>query len=388
MAKRKNKARGIYKRGGVYWIRYAGIDGRIIRESSRSNKFKVADDLLLQRRSEIKEGNQPEIKRIANHIFSELAGQYLKWCERQRSFKSKEGFVKQLTQAFENLPLRRFNSMLVEQYQTERLQRGNKPATANRHIATLKHMFTKATEWEMVEDGVLKRIRKAKLLEENNRRLRYLSREECQNLLNHCDQHLRPIVLTALNTGMRKGEILSLRWDQVDLKYGILLLDKTKNGEPRQIHVTQTLRAELESLYKGTKERPRRVDVPWVFYHEDNDKKDKDPKMKPYKDVKRSFNTACRKAKIRDFRFHDLRHTFASQLIMGGVDLTTLKELLGHKTLGMTLRYSHLSKAHTAKAICVLDDIFGKADERRDESSDEKSSAQKVHNLRANGGMR
>ena len=86
-------------------------------------------------------------------------------------------------------------------------------------------MFTKAVEWDMVEEETLKRVRRAKMLEENNRRLRYLSKEECQTLINACDDHLKPIVIMAMNTGMRKGEILSLKWDNVDLNNGFILLD-------------------------------------------------------------------------------------------------------------------------------------------------------------------
>lgn len=94
----------------------------------------------------------------------------------------------------------------------------------------------------------------------------------------------------------------------------------------------------------------RRLDVPYVFY---------DPATgKPYQDVKRSFKTALRKAKIRDFHFHDLRHTFASHLVMAGVDITTVKELLGHKTLTMTLRYSHLAPSHKVKAVDILDNTL------------------------------
>ena len=217
---------------------------------------------------------------------------------------------------------------------------GNKPATVNRLVATLKHMFSKAVEWDMVEEATLKRIRKAKLLEENNRRLRYLSKEQCQRLIDVCDKHLRPIVICALNTGMRKGEILKLRWDNVDLKHGFILLDLTKNGERREIPINNTVKQALMSV-------TRRLDVPFVFF---------DPATgKPYQDIKRSFITACRKAKIRDFRFHDLRHTFASHLVMAGWDITTVKELLGHKTLTMTLRYAHLAPSHKVRAVEVLD---------------------------------
>jgi integrase len=357
---KKTKHKGLYKRGNVWWLRYVGVDGRVIRESSGFSKFKDAEALLIQRRGDVKEGKQPEIKRITNHTFKELAEQYAKWAERQRSFKSKRFLIDQLSEAFGQIPLRRFNTMLLEQYQTERLQKGNKPATANRLLATIKHMFTKAVEWEMVEEQTLKRIRKVKFLEENNRRLRYLSKEECQTLIKACDAHLRPIVVTALNTGMRKSEILGLEWDRVDLKHGFILLDMTKNGERREIPINSTLKDTLTELFQGTKERPRRIDIPHVFY---------DPSTgKAYQDVKRSFHSACKRAKIMNFHFHDTRHTFASHLVMAGVDLTTVKELLGHKHLTMTLRYAHLAPTHKVKAVDILDAAIN-----------EKQTAQKVH---------
>jgi integrase len=252
-------AKGIYKRGNIYWIRYAGLDGKIIFESSHSTKYRVAETLHIDRKKTIKEGKQPEIIKIANHIFNELSQEYIRWAERQRSFKQKTNVIKQLSELFGNLPLRRFNTMLLDQYQSDRLQKGNKPATINRHIATIKHMFTKAIDWNMVEEEILKRIRKVKLLPENNRRLRYLSKEECQTLINSCESHLKPIVITALNTGMRKGEILSLKWDNVDLKHGFILLEKTKNGERREIPINDTLKITLKGI-------TRRLDSPYVFY--------------------------------------------------------------------------------------------------------------------------
>jgi integrase len=365
--KRNMATKGIYKRGGVYWIRYAGLDGRVVRESSRSGKFRDAETLLISRRQAIKEGKQPEVKRIGNHNFKELAEGYLKWAERQRSFRSKKLAIDQLKSRFDILPLRRFNAMLIEQFQTERMDRGNKPATINRLLATLKHMFSKAVEWEMVEEATLKRVRKVKLLEENNRRLRYLSKEECQSLIKESDKHLRPIVITALNTGMRRSEIFHLRWDEnVDLNHNFILVDQpmAKNGERREIPINSTLRETLLELFQGTKEQPRRIDIPWVFY---------DPSTgKPYQSVKRSFASACRRARIKDFHFHDMRHTFASHLVMAGVDLTTVKELLGHKILTMTLRYAHLAPSHKVKALGILDNTLNNA-----------ASAQKEHNQQA-----
>ena len=149
MAKRK----GIYKRGRMWWIRYAGPDGRIRYESSQSTSFKHAFGVLIKRKKEVMDGKSPmPPKRIGNHTFKELADSYLTWARRQRSFSSKRGFVFQLLEAFGNLPLRFFTTKLVEEFQTRRLTQGNKPATVNRLLATLKHMFTKAVDWEMVEE--------------------------------------------------------------------------------------------------------------------------------------------------------------------------------------------------------------------------------------------
>jgi integrase len=127
----------------------------------------------------------------------------------------------------------------------------------------------------MVEEEALKRVRRVTLLEENNRRLRYLSKEECQRPVESSNDRLKPIVTMALNTGMRLGEILSLKWDNVDLVNGFILLDKTKNGERRELPINATLRATLEAL-------PRRLDGSYLFF---------DPKTGgKYGSVKTAFN--------------------------------------------------------------------------------------------------
>ncbi len=228
---------------------------------------------------------------------------------------------------------------VVETWKSEKLKEVS-PARVNRLMQTLKHMFTKATEWEMVGDETLKAVRRAKLLPVNNRRLRFLSKEQCQALTETCSTHLRPIVVTALNSGMRKGEILRLRWEQVDLRHGFILLDVTKNGERREIPINSKLRATLEAI-------PHGVESEYVFV---------DRNGNPFKDVKRSFATALSRAGVKDFRFHDLRYTFASHLIMAGIDLTTVKELLGHKDITMTLRYAHLAPSHKMNAVKVLEE--------------------------------
>ena len=187
--------------------------------------------------------------------------------------------------------------------------------------------------------SVLKKVRKVKQLEENNKRLRYLSPEECERLIYSCSDYLKPIVITALHTGMRKTEILKLKWKQADMKNGFINLSDTKSGKRRSISISETLNITLKSI-------ARRLDIQYVFFN---------PKTgKHYNDIKKAFNRACDKAKITDFRFHDLRHTFASQLLMGGGDLVALKEILGHSDIKMTLRYAHLASAHMKEAVNIL----------------------------------
>jgi len=384
------KAKGIYKRGNVWWLRYAGPDGLTRYESAKTASFRDAQAILVDRKKEVQEGRDPTlVRKIKYHTLKELRDQYLVWAERQRGYRAKKSVVKLMYQEFGNLPLSHFNTQLLDRYQSKGLKEGKAHATINRHIATIKHMFTKAVEWEMATEEVLKKVRRVKLLPENNRRLRYLSKVESQALVDACSPHLRPIVITALNTGMRKEEILSLEWEKnIDLKHGFILLQKTKNGDRREIPINEPLRESFQGLV-------RRLDSPYTFVNRDG---------RRFKDVKRSFTSALKRAVlercygcklerrktdsqspgncpscgetlrrdgIKDFRFHDLRHTFASHLVMAGVDITTVKELLGHKTLAMTLRYAHLAPAHKARAVDILKDSLG-----------QESTIQKLYNLK------
>lgn len=334
----RGRTQGIYKRedSRFYWLAYRDLGGKIIRKSSGTTNQREARALLDECRHAVLKGKQPIIKKIKNHTFFELTEKYMEWAQKQKSFKTKISKINQLIQYFGDMPLRSFDTMVVEQFQTERLRR-NKPATVNRLLATLKHMFTKAVDWEMVEEDVLKKIRRVKLEPENNRRLEFLSIEQSQELISACAEHLRPVVVTALNTGMRKEEILSLQWEKnIDMRHGFIRLLDTKNNERRDLPMNAAVREALGQIV-------RRVDVPWVFYDSKTGKR--------YGDMKRSFASACRKVGIKNFHFHDMRHTFASQLVMAGVDITTVKELMGHKTLSMTLRYAHLAPSHKVEAV-------------------------------------
>ncbi len=204
-------------------------------------------------------------------------------------------------------------------------------------------MINKGVKWKMASKKSLEEVREVKKKIEENTRLRFLTVEECQMLIDCCASHLKSIVTVALHTGMRRGEILGLRWEQVDLKHGFILLEVTKNGKRREIPIDNTLAEEFNSM-------PRGLESVYVFT---------DPRTgEPYKSVQTSFETALKKAEIRNFRFHDLRHTFASHMAMAGIDLVSVKELLGHKSLSMTIRYAHLAPGHKRRAVNMLDKVL------------------------------
>ncbi len=328
--------KGVYKRGRTWWVRYVGPDGKMRFESSGSRFARDAAALLDRRRGEVRAGTAPP-RRIADHTFAELADRYTAWCAFQKAADRKFDFIRALRVRFGNFRLRAISPYAIEEYRNAQLAAGRKAATANRHLATLRHMFTKAVEWEMVEEQALKRIRGVRMLREENERLRFLSLEESHRLIGACEGVLREVVICALTTGMRREELLGLTWPQVDLVHGLIRLEKTKGGDPRTLPIASSVREVLER-----RAAERTEGVPYVFV---------DKNGRRYRDLKRSFRTAMKKAVISNFRFHDLRHTFASHLVMAGVDLATVRELLGHHDIKMTLRYAHLSPGHRRQAV-------------------------------------
>ncbi|MCX8027653.1 MAG: site-specific integrase [Thermodesulfovibrionales bacterium] len=337
-----------FKRGNKYYVSFV-VDGVRYQKAIGEVDIKQAKQIEKKIKAQIALGKfEPEVleKKERPMTVQELSVKYLEYCQgRNRALYKKASFIRQINTHFGNYFLHEVTTLELERYQSQSLKK-NKPATINRHLATIKHMFNKAYHWGLITEEVNNQVKRCKLLKEDNKRMRYLSHEECIRLVDACDEHIRPIVIMALNTGMRKGEILNLKWENVDLKHGFILLEKTKNGDKREIPINDNLREILNNLI-------RRIDSPYVFYNQKTGK--------PYHpEIKRSFHSALKRAGIKDFRFHDLRHTFASHLVMAGVDITTVSKLLGHKSITMTLRYSHLSPSHTKKAVSVLNEIFSK----------------------------
>lgn len=219
-------------------------------------------------------------------------------------------------------------------------------ATINREIACLHHIFEKAVEWKMIVRSPFSGG-KTLLAKENNKRVRYLTDAEISKLLSHCSRHLRPIVVCALHTGMRKGEILNLEWSQV--RNGFICLKSTNYSLARQIPVDDTLQSLLEGMRKKQASGVRNVFTFTKGEHrmkEDKpvrERKGPAPKPVTVKNISTAFTSALERAGISDFKFNDLRHTFASHMLMKGGNLKELEKLFGHKSISMVLRYAHLA---------------------------------------------
>lgn len=213
-----------------------------------------------------------------------------------------------------------------------------KPATVNRYLAALNQVINTAIkEWRWMRDNPVNNITKPK---EANARLRYLTKEEMPRLMEACKRERRKplalVVLLALLTGARKNEILTLKIRDVELERGVAVVYETKNSEPRRLYLCDMARDGLADYIGG---RPRsaryvfagRGDVPI--------------------NIEVEWRRALKRAGIDDFRFHDLRHTFASYFAMSGGDMAVLKEVLGHKDLTTTNRYTHLSSNHVGDMV-------------------------------------
>lgn len=326
---------GVFQKNKNWFLDYRLPNGKRRREKIGTNK-KLALNVLAKRKAEIAEGKFLDVRKNKKIRFEEFAEEYLNLHAKpnKKSWKADYYNLKGLERLFKGKYLYTIAVEDIEKFKSER-SKEVAPATVNRELATLKTLLNKAVAWDKVHENVAKSI---KFLKEPKGRLRFLESEEIVKLLSNCNKRLRPIVVLALNTGMRRGEILGLKWRNIDIKRNIITLLETKNGERREVHINEQVKTSLIRVRKHPYS-------PYIFCNKDG---------KPYHDIRKSFFTALRKSGINSFHFHDLRHTFASHLVMSGVDINTVRELLGHKDIRMTLRYSHLSPSHKKRAVDIL----------------------------------
>ncbi len=325
---------GTFLKGKNWYIDYR-VNGRRRREMIGSSKT-LAQSVLQKRKVEIAENKFLDVQKDSRIKFKDFASTYLEMHSKpnKRSWKSSDFYImKSLVPFFGEKYLSEIDSLMVEAYKVKRRMEVQ-PATTNRALACLKSMFNRAIDWNMAKDNPVKKV---KFFKEAPGRLKYLEKEQIEKLLRVCSPVLKTVVTIAINTGMRKSEIKFLRWPDIDFEKGFICLFETKNNEKRYIPINPAVREALLSIRKHP-------DSSYVFAGKDGE---------PF-NIRKSFETALRKCGILGIRFHDLRHTFASHLVMAGVDLNTVRELLGHKDLKMTLRYSHLSPDHKSRAVEIL----------------------------------
>ena len=275
----------------------------------------------------------------------ELIQKFLIWYQSTRKPKSYKRYneISRIVIKFfrKDLPVTQLNNGKVEEYKLWRLSQGVKPITINKELRFLSTMINRAVEFEWISEHKL--YKKPVLIKEtDNQRLRYLTEEEEKKLLEAIKNPLlKDIVIFALNTGMRKNEILNLKWTSVNFNLRSVILEPHETKNKRR-HILPLNKAAWEVIERRYKEK---ADSCEFVFHRNG---------KPIRCIKEGFKTALRKAGITDFRFHDLRHTFASRLIQKGVDLYVIKELLNPTEITTTQRYAHLRIDNLRKAVARL----------------------------------
>jgi len=281
-------------------------------------------------------------------LFEDHAKEFLDLYSKQnkRSWKRDEISLNHLKEFFKSKNLSEITPDLIEKYRLKRRADGVSPSTINRELACLKTCFSKAVEWEKAERNPAAKIKK---FHEPNAKERILTVEEMKRLLDAASPEIRPVLIIALNTGMRRGEILSLRWRDVDFVKGFILIEDSKSGRSRKVPMNGLVFETLRTMNR---------DREFVF---------ENPETKTnVKDVKTAFKGACRRAEIKGVRFHDLRHTTASRMIEAGVDLVTVSKVLGHTTIQMTMRYCHPTPENMKNAVDKLSEVFKESGHKED----------------------
>ena len=299
---------------------------KYVRQATQAKTKAEAEVLLAETIQDISNGKYELKQNQAEIGFFEICEDFMAYSRaHKRSWKEDQATLGRLKEFFGNCLAEEIKPDRIRSYIALRKEKGThtgkpiRPASINRELACLKTVFNHAVEADKVAKNPMRPV---KFLKENNVRDRVLSAEEFERLLQFSPEHLKPILIAAHETGMRSGEIFGLPWDQVDLQKCFITLrpDQTKSNEGRKIPISPRLLETLSAMKKKTG---------IVFGYQG----------KSIKSIKVAFKRACQKAGIEDFRFHDLRHTFVTNMRRAGKQDRAIMAITGHKTMAMLMRY-------------------------------------------------
>jgi len=336
----------LYKRGRVWWM-YFTYRGKFIRKSTGTKNTKRAEKIHSKVVTEMEEGRWFDRQPGEKITFKEMMEKYMAEHSepKKASAERDRSSLTHLLPYLKDYVISGITPSLINKYKTKRRSEGASPCTINREMALMKHAFSLAIkEWEWVRDNP---VRKVSMEKEGASRDRWLHLEEEEVLLTASPAWLKEIVIFAIETGCRRGEILSVEWKDVDLFKRTVTVLGEKTEERRVIPLTQKALEVLKARERARSNlRPLKGD--FVFTYPAG------KKVNIYT-LRSAFEAAVEKAEMAGFWFHDLRHTFASRLAQSGTDPYTIQRLMGHKSFVTTQRYAHHYSESLRRGIAALD---------------------------------
>lgn len=309
----------------MYWVRFRS-NGEHVRRSAHTAKKAEATAFLHRLVAEFAgkaRGDRPRC-RYEEGVARFLAEASIRAKTRACYMSSSRAWATALSGRY----LDEIDRKVIAEFVSARKRQGISDTTIRRDLAFASSMCTMAVRWGYLDTNAVAAFSKRGLKEARPRN-RFLTRGEYQRLLNKAADHVRPAIVLAVETGLRKEELFGLTTAAIDLDHREIVLDRTKSGAPRRVPLSDQAISIVKTLLRSSHPTSSRH----LFVKSDGTR---------YRDMKKGFNAACRRAEIDGVRWHDLRHTFASWFVQSGGDLYRLSRILGHATLQMTARYGHL----------------------------------------------
>ena len=335
----------VYKKNGkwyykcqVFGVRKHGLcRGASDRSQALECEAEIKNDIAL-----IHRGKKDKAETIT---LSEMLKEFMEYSETNNSehqFIQNKHKVKIFKEFFgEDAKIVDITPLDIEKLKQSLIKKGLKNSSVNRYYSSLCKAFNLIIINKRL--NMLNPCKMVSKLKEDNEILRYLTEDEEERLMKELSEHLRPIVVCALTTGLRLSNILNLKWEAINLDMGFLEVLKQDNKGHKKIQIPLSAKFKFELEKIGIKQKG------YVFINPDTGK--------PYTTIKTGFNKALERAGIENFRFHDLRHTVGTRLVSKGADLLTVKEYLAHSNLATTQRYMHPIKENMKKAVDILDNF-------------------------------